>query len=143
MSGYYFPGDSDLQESAAASGSRVFRFGSRVVQRLVNADIDAQDGTLTAARINGGIVTHTSVTGAGNVSIDTAANIIAGTAALATTNDTVQCLYVNDGSQTLTLVAGVGITLVDSGQTIAADEAAILFFQRTSATAVTVYSVGA
>lgn len=143
MSEYYFPGDSDIRESVAASGSRVIRFGSRIVQRLSNTDVDAQHGVLTAAQIAGGIITHTSATGAGTVSIDSATNIIAGTAALATTNDCVEVFYINDGNQTLTLAAGTGITISDTGQTIAADEAAILLFQRTSATAVTCYVLGA
>lgn len=143
MSGYYFPGDSDIRESVAASGSRTIRFGSRIVQRLSNTDVDAQHNILTAAQITGGIVTHTSVTGAGTCSIDSAANIIAGTPALATTNDTVEVFYINDGNQTVTLAAGTGITINTASQTLATNESAVLLFQRTSATAVSVYVLGA
>lgn len=143
MSEYYFPGDSDLRESVAASGSRTFRFGSRIVQRLALVDVDAQHNVLTAAQITSGIVVHTSATGAGTCSIDSAANIIAGTPALATTNDTVEVFYINDGNQTVTLAAGTGITIVTASQTLATNESALLLFQRTSATAVSVYVLGA
>jgi hypothetical protein len=141
---YYFPGDSDLKESVAASGSRNFRFGSRVTQRLTNTDVDAQDGVFTAAQFAGGIVTHTSASGAGAVTTDTAANYIANTAlGLSTTNDTVLCYYINDGNQTLTFTGAVGVTLSDAGQTVGDNEAAVILLRRTSATAVTMTIVGA
>lgn len=109
-------------------------------------DVDAQNNTLTVAQIAGGIVVHTSVTGAGTVTTDTAANIIAGASgvgALEQDGETVQCYYVNDGSQTLTFSGGTGVTVADTGQTIAADESAILLFRRASATTVTLYIFGA
>jgi len=121
-------------------------FAGRVREVLTPVDVDAQNNTLTVAQIVAGIVVHTSVTGAGTVTTDTAANIIAGSGgvgALKNNGETISCRYINDGTQTLTLSAGTGVTIADAGQTIAADEAALLLFRRTSATAVTVYIIGA
>lgn len=146
MSGYYFPGDSDFTETAGSSGSRTFRFASRIVEKLTVTDNDAQDNTLAVAEIVGGVVVHTSVTGAGTVTTDTAANIIAGSGGqgvLSNNGDSIVCYYINDGTQTLTLAGGTGVTISDTAQTIAADEAAILVFVRVSATTVTCYVIGA
>lgn len=105
-------------------------------------DNDAQHNTLSAAEILGGLVVHTSTGGGGNVTTDTAANIIAGIP-LEENGQAIACYYINDGDQTLTPVGGDGVTVADDGQTIAANEAAILLFRRVSATAVTVYVIGA
>lgn len=113
---------------------------------LTATDVDAQTNTLTVAQIVAGIVVHTSVTGAGDVTTDTAANIIMGSGGggvLWANDDTEVCYYINDGNKTLTLVGGTGVTVADDGQTITENEAAVLLFRRTSATTVTVYIIGA
>ncbi|MCJ7510766.1 MAG: hypothetical protein MUP14_07770 [Dehalococcoidia bacterium] len=109
---------------------------------LTVTNVDAQDNTLSAAQIAGGIVVHTSETGGGTVTLDTAANIIAAFPGIGT-GDSVKCYYVNDGTEILTLATATGTTIFDAGQTIAANEAAILVILVTSSTTVTVYSIGA
>lgn len=118
----------------------------RVAEILTAVDVDAQNNTLTAAQVDSGIVVHTSVTGAGTVTTDTAANIIAGTSgvgALTADGQCITCWYINDGTQTLTFAGGTSVTIADTGQTIAADESALLLFRRASSTTVTMYQIGA
>lgn len=118
---------------------------SRVKEVLTATDVDAQNNTLTIAQIVAGIVVHTSVTGGGTVTTDTAANIIAGSGGVALRRDN-QCLtvwYINDGSQTLTFAGGDSVTVVDTGQTVATNESALLLFRRVSSTTVSMYMVGA
>lgn len=116
----------------------------RLTEVLTTTNNDAQHNTLSAAEILGGLVVHTSVTGGGTVTMDTAANIVAGVP-LTENGQAVACYYINDGDQTLTLAndAGNTCTVADTGQTIAENEAALLLFVRTSATAVVVYCIGA
>jgi hypothetical protein len=122
----------------------IFTVGSvRRHDYLVASDIDTQNGTLTAAIVAGGLVVHTSNTGAGTLTTDTAANIIAAFPGIAA-GDTVTAYVINDGNQTVTIAAGDGdVTLANAAQTIATNEAAVLLFLVTSATTVTVYIIGA
>jgi len=113
---------------------------------MTPTDVDAQNNTLTVAQIVGGIVVHTSVTGGGTVTTDTAANIIAGSSGkgvLAADGESIICWYINDGIQTLTFAGGVGVTIADTGQTIANQESALLLFRRASPTTVVMYHIGA
>jgi len=118
----------------------------RLIEQLTATDVNATSNTLSAAQIAGGIVVHTSVTGAGTVTTGTALAIIAGSAgvgALKKDGECIKCYYINDGDQTLTLAGGTDVTISDTAQTIAADEAAMLIFKRASATTVTCYVLGA
>lgn len=136
--------ENDGQVTIAAGGLIVS--AGRVREVLTPADLDAQSGTLTAAQIVGGILVHTSVTGAGTLTTDTATAIIAGDGGvgdLTANGQCITCLVINDGTQTVTVAGGTDVTIADAGQTIGADEAAVLIFRRTSATAVTCYIVGA
>ena len=126
-----------LVDGGLTSG-RVIIGSNRLTETLTNTDVDAQNNTLTAAQILGGIVTHTSVTGGGDVTLDTAANIISG-CNLTEDNEAIKCYYINDGNQTLTLAVASGTTIADTGNTILTNEAAILLIVRTSSTAVKVY----
>jgi hypothetical protein len=117
----------------------------RIREVLTPTDVDAQHNTLTVAQIVAGIVVHTSVTGGGTVTTDTAANIIAGATgvgALTADGQCIQCYYINDGTQTLTLAGGDSVTIADTGQTIAANTSALLLIRRASATTVVVYHLG-
>lgn len=80
------------------------------VQTLTNTDVDAQNATPTAAQLLGGMITHTSVTGAGTCTVPTGANMSSGIASAV--GSTITWLYYNDGSQTVTLTAASGHTLV-------------------------------
>jgi hypothetical protein len=118
----------------------------RIREVMTPADVDAQNNTLTVAQIAGGIVVHTSVTGGGTVTTDTAAHIIAGSSgvgALTADGQTIACYYVNDGDQVLTLAGGTDVTIADAGQTVAENESVLLLFRRTGATTVTMYTIGA
>ena len=108
---------------------------NRVTEILTVQDTDARHLTLTAENIKGGINVHTSVTGGGTVTADTAANIIA---KVPLTEDG-QCIvsyYVNDGDQTATFAVASGTTITNVANTVATNEAATLIWRRTSATAV-------
>ena len=130
-------------ESQIVFSSLGLRVGaSRIIEKLTNTDVDAQNNTLTAAQILAGIITHTSVTGGGTVTTDTALLIIAG-CGLTANGDSIRCLYVNDGDQTLTLAGGTDVTISDTGQTIATNEAAYLQFVRLTSTTVLCVVVGA
>lgn len=117
----------------------------RIREVMTATDVDAQNNTFTVAQIVGGIVVHTSVTGGGTVTTDTAANIIAGSGgngALTADGQTIMCWYINDGTQVCTFAGGTGVTIADAGQTLAADESALVLFRRDSGTTVTMYHVG-
>ena len=116
-------------------------FAGRVVESLSVTDNDAQNNTLSAAEIKGGIIVHTSVTGGGTVTTDTAANIVSGVP-LSANGDCVKVYYINDGDQDLTFAGGTGVTVADTGQLLLGDEGVILIFRRTGATAVTMYMIG-
>lgn len=133
-----------LNTAALADSSNSFSgnqtIDGRVIETLTTADVDAQDHTLTAAQIFGGVVVHTSETGGGTVTTDTAVAIVA--AGLAANGEAIKCYYINDGDQTLTFAGGTDVTVSDTGQTIAANESAVLLFVRTSATEVTLHLIG-
>lgn len=83
------------------------------VQKLTITTIDAQNGTLTAAALLGGIVKHNSKTGAGTITFDTGALLSATLGSVVGT--TVRCLYYNYGNQTATLTTAASGTTVIGG----------------------------
>ena len=113
---------------------------NRVTEILTVTNDDSQNMTLAAEDIKGGINVHTSATGGGTVTTDTASNIIA-KVPLTVDGQAITSYYVNDGDQTATFAAGTGVTLGDVGNTVLINEAAVLVWLRTSATAVTLYKV--
>lgn len=118
--------------------------GGPFIRAQTVTDIDAQNGTLTAAMIRGGIVVHTSVTGGGTLTTDTGALIAAGIPELNVAGRSIDVLVINDGDQTVTLAAGAsGVTLADAGQTIATNESVLLRVLCTADATFTVYTVGA
>ena len=115
----------------------------RLRRVLTVTDVNARhNAEVTAAQINGGIVVHTSETGAGNVTFTDAANIISG-CGLDTDGQCIKLYYINDGDRELTLAnsSGGDTTIADTGNTILENEAAILLIRRTSATAVKVFQL--
>ena len=113
---------------------------NRVTEVLTVTDDDSRHMTLAAEDIKGGINVHTSATGGGTVTVDTAANIIA-KVPLTENGQAITSYYVNDGDQTATFAAGTDVTLGDVGNTVLINEAAVLLWLRTSATEVTLYKV--
>jgi len=117
----------------------------RIREVMSATDINTQNDTMVVADIAKGIYVHTSVTGAGTVTTDTAANIIAGeggVGALTADDQCLKCYYINDGDQTVTFGGGSGVTVADAGCTIGVNCAATLLFQRTSGSTVTLYIIG-
>ena len=113
---------------------------NRVTEVLTLTDDDSQNMTLAAEDIKGGINVHTSTSGGGTVTCDTAANIIS---KVPLTEDD-QCIvsyYINDGDQTATFAVASGTTIADVGNTVLTNESAVLLWRRTSATAVVLYIV--
>ena len=108
---------------------------NRVTEVLTVTDDDARHMTLAAEDIKGGINVHTTVTGAGTVTCDTAANII-DKVPLTADGQCIVSYYVNDGNQTATFAVASGTTITNVANTVATNEAATLIWRRTSATAV-------
>lgn len=142
-----------LVESIWRSGSLFFRKKADnaniftiapegIRQTLSPGDLDATNGTLTAARIKAGILVHTSVTGPGTLTLDTGANIDAAFPGLQI-GEVIECYVVNDGDQTVTLASAAGATVADTGQTIATNESVLLLLRKTAADTFIVYPVGA
>jgi hypothetical protein len=74
-------------------------------------DIDAQNGTPTAAQLLGGVIVHTSVTGAGTLTVPTG-TLMSGAISGVAVGTTIKWLYYNDGNQTVTITANTDHTLV-------------------------------
>ena len=113
---------------------------NRVTEVLTVTDDNARHLTLAAEDIKGGINVHTTTTGGGTVTVDTAANIIA-KVPLTEDNQCITSYYINDGDQTATFAVATGTSIADTGNTVLTNEAAVLLWRRTSATAVTLYIV--
>jgi len=115
----------------------------RQIETLTVAAETTQDRTLLAAEIKGGIVVHTTTSGAGDdeVTTDTAANIIAGIP-LTADNQCVKCYYINDGDQEMTFVGDTGVTILDNTQLCPPQGGTTLIFRRTGGSAVTMYMIG-
>jgi hypothetical protein len=132
-----------LTVASHATISGNLQVDGRISEKIAGVNLDAQHGTLLAATVLSGALHHTSETGAGNLTTDTAANYISGLG-LTTDNQSMKCYYTNDGNQTVTVVAADGnVQIADAGQTIAENESAIFLIRRMSGTVVKVYILGA
>lgn len=125
---------------AHVTAGGTYNEAGRRTESLTAVDDDATNFTLEAADILAGINVHTSVTGPGTVTTDTAANIIADLP-LTEDNQSVKSYYVNDGNQTVTFLGGDSVTVADTGNTVLANEAAVLLWRRVTSTTVTLYIV--
>ena len=131
--------------SLAITTSGLLVSAGRIRESMEVANIDTQSGTLTVERIHKGLVVHTSVTGAGTITSDTAANIIAGHGGLApltADNQTISCFYVNDGNQNVTFADATGVTLATTTITVPANGSCRIIYQRTGAAAVKMFMIG-
>lgn len=98
-----------------------------------------QSSTPTIAQILGGILTQTSVTGAGTVTLPTGTAISAGMPLAAATGDTFDCLLTNlGGGQVLTVTGATGSTVV-GGAAVASAKTSRLTFTCTGANAWTIH----
>ena len=132
-------GASTLQSTLAVTGAITASGGT--VAGLPNAtvtDIDAQNGTPTAAECLGGVIVHTSVTGAGTLTVPTGANLSLLTGAIVGSKFTT--LYENDGSQTVTVTtAASGTTLVGGTAAVTTGKHMVITFLCTAADTWNVY----
>ena len=131
--------------SLAITTSGLLVSAGRIRESMEISNVDAQSGVLTVERIYKGLVVHTSETGAGVITSDTAVNIVAGHSGLAplsVNNQTISCFYTNDGNQNVTFAAGTGVTLATNTITVPANGSCRIIFHRTSATAVKMFMIG-
>ncbi|KKL04012.1 hypothetical protein LCGC14_2620330 [marine sediment metagenome] len=126
----------------AVSAGAINIVAGRRTEILTVVDDNSQHMTLAAADILAGINVHTSTGGGGNVTCDTAANIIAGVP-LTVDGQCVLSYYINDGSQTCTFVqdGGATCTVADDTNTVLINEAAILLWRRVTSSTVVLYVV--
>ena len=102
-------------------------------------DIDAQTTVLTAAQIATRLIDHTSVTGAGTVTVPLGTLMEAAYPGLAN-GDTIKVYYLNDGNQTTTLTGDTGTTML-SAQTVATLQGRLIVFVRTAADTFDVFGI--
>jgi hypothetical protein len=96
----------------------------------VNTTIATQSATVTAAQLIGGLITHTSTTGAGTLTTPTGTQMDAGVSGV-TNGDNFWVVYANVGNQTVTITAGAsGVTLTGTAA-VPAGKNAQMFWVRT------------
>lgn len=131
--------------SADTSGNLRFSGTTGFVRKQTTTAVSTAGNVVyTAAQCLGGIIAR-NTNGSGRTdTTDTAVALVAGLN-LTADNDTFTTILINTAgaAETITLAAGAGVTISNIGQTIAQNESALLIFQRTSASAVTLYIVGA
>ena len=114
------------------SGAIVFGLGPNgPSEGLTRVDVDAQNATLPASTLAAGLLVHTSTTGGGTLTVDTATNLDAAFPDWAI-GETMRCHYLNDGNQTVTLTGDTGVTRL-SAQTIATLQGRSIVFLKTAA----------
>jgi len=96
--------------ATALNASGLVKVTNPVFQQTIT-NIDTQNATPTIAQILGGVIIHTSVTGAGTATLPTGTAMSAGVSGVAV-GSTIKWLYYNNGSQTVTITAATGHTLV-------------------------------
>lgn len=125
-------GDSSIYDKVEING--------KLIQGNVTVtDVDTQNHTLTAAEFRGGIVVHTSNTGAGTITFDNATNLRS-ILELSSDDEVAKCLYVNDGDQDVTLNGGTPEGVVyKTNPTIPPGGTATLMVRRESSGTMEVY----
>ena len=81
-----------------------------ILSGVVNATIATQNGTPTPANLFGGLITHTSTTGAGTLTLPTGTAMDSALTGVGT-GDSQWTLYANVGNQTVTITAASGFTI--------------------------------
>lgn len=113
-----------------------------VVGQTLTSIGTAQSSTPTAAQLLGGLITQTSSTGAGTITLPTGTALSAACSRTPVTGDSFDCMYANlGGGQTLTVTGATGTT-VQGGATIATAKTAKLTFVCTGANAWNIYTTG-
>lgn len=107
-------------------------------QAVTRVDVDSTNATLPAATLLSGFLVHTSVTGAGTLTVDTGANLDAAFPEWQI-GEVYSCFYLNDGTQTVTLTGATGTTAL-SAQTIATLQGRMIRFLKTAAATYSVWA---
>lgn len=107
--------------------------------KVTRVDVDSQNATLPAATLSAGLLVHTSVTGAGTLTVSTGALLDAAFPNW-TIGETRWCWYVNDGNQTVTLTAGASGTTLLAAATIATLQGRQIVFLKTAAETYSVWA---
>jgi len=97
-------------QATTLTSSGLTRITNPSFQQTIN-DVNATNATPAIADILGGIIRHTSVTGAGTCTVPTGTLMSGGISGVAV-GSTVNWTYYNDGDQTVTITAAVDHTLV-------------------------------
>jgi hypothetical protein len=116
--------DNAFVQAIGASGFESTNVGTQV-------DVDAQNADLLAATLATGLLVHTSVTGGGTLTVDTAANLDSAFPEWQI-GEVRTCHYVNDGNQTVTLTGSTGTTRL-AATTIATLQGRRICVQKTAA----------
>ena len=107
-------------------------------REVTRVDVDATNATLPAATMLSGFLVHTSVTGAGTLTVDTGANLDAAFPEWQI-GEVYGVYYLNDGTQTVTLTGATGSTAL-AAQTIATLQGRVIRFLKTGAAAYSVWA---
>ncbi len=122
-----------------SDSSLIFAIGIGGISRgMTRVDVDSQNATLPAATLLKGLLVHTSASGGGTLTVDTAANLDTAFPEWAI-GETMQCSYVNDGNQTVTLTGASGTTAVGA-LTILTLKGAVIVFLKTAASTYIVWA---
>lgn len=121
-----------------SNNAKVLAIGINGLGRFVTqVDVDAQNSTLPAATLASGLLVHTSVTGAGTLTVDTGANLDTAFPEWQI-GEVRECYYYNDGTQTVTLTGATGATRLGAG-TIATLQGCKIAFLKTAAATYSVW----
>lgn len=122
-----------------ATAKIVGGFGSHGYSHgVTRVDVDATNATLPASTLLAGFLVHTSVTGAGTLTVSTGALLDAGFPEWQI-GEVWSCYYLNDGTQTVTLTGDTGTTAL-AAQTIATLQGRQIRFLKTAAETYSVWA---
>ncbi len=129
-------GSGAITIGGTSTGSVYLARGARkvlVVNNTLTAAGATQNATATAAQLLGGIVSHSSQTGAGTFTLDTGTNISTAVIGVSV-GDSFSCLYANIGNQTVTITGDTGSTVVGTAAVGAGKNALMTFYNTGSNT---------
>lgn len=127
-----------LKHTTKATGRTVLAYSSiGYGQEVTRVDVDAQNATMPASTILSGLLVHTSVTGAGTLTVDTGANLDSAFPEWQI-GEVYGCHYYNDGTQTVTLTGDTGTTRLGAA-TIATLQGCKVMFLKTAAATYSVW----
>lgn len=133
-------GTGTLALGSTSTGLVIASRGARkvvIINNTLTALGSVQNTTPTAAQLLGGLISHTSVTGAGTATLDTGTNISSAISGVAV-GDSFTCLYANIGTQTVTITTAAGLTLAGTAA-VPTLKNALLTFYNTGANTWNVY----